>query len=382
MKFEFATAGRILFGPGILREAVPTMAGFGRKALVATGRSPERAGPLLEWLKAAGVETSTFAVAGEPTVGLAEEGVARAREAGAEMVISLGGGSVIDAGKAIAALVKNPGEVMDYLEVIGGGRPLTSPPIPFVAVPTTAGTGAEVTRNAVLGSPDHRVKVSLRSPLMLPRLAIVDPELTRDLPPELTATTGMDALTQLIEPFLSCKANPMTDALCREGISLAANALPGAWRGEDAAAREAMALASLFGGLALANAALGAVHGFAGPLGGMYSAPHGAICAALLPNVMEINLRAVRARGEQRLLDRFDEIAVRLTGQSGAKAADGVAWIREMTESMGIPPLSQWGMSAEEAEVVVEKAEAASSMKGNPLPLTRDELREIFARSL
>lgn len=211
------------------------------------------------------------------------------------MVIGLGGGSVLDAGKAIAALVTNLGNVFDYLEVIGKGQPLVNAPLPFIAIPTTAGTGTEVTRNAVLGSPAHGVKVSLRSPMMLPSLAIVDPELTYGLPPEITASSGLDALTQLIEPFVSVKANPMTDAICREGIRHAAKSLRTVYHnGADASAREGMSLASLFGGLALANAALGAVHGFAGPLGGMLNAPHGAICAKLLPLVMEVNIKVLR----------------------------------------------------------------------------------------
>lgn len=191
----------------------------------------------------------------------------------------------------------NGGDPLDYAEVIGHGRPLERRSLPLIAIPTTAGTGAEVTRNAVIGSPEHRVKVSLRSPLMLPEVAIVDPELTRDLPPALTASTGLDALTQLIEPLVSCRTNPLTDALCRSGIQRAARSLRRAVEhGEDLVAREDMSLASLFSGLALANAALGAVHGLTGPLGGMFEASHGALCASLLPAVMEANVRALRHR--------------------------------------------------------------------------------------
>ena len=263
---------------------------------------------------------SEFHVSGEPTVEVIEAGLEQARDHHSELVISLGGGSVIDAGKAIAALLTNPGQIYDYLEVVGKGKPLTNPSVPYIAIPTTAGTGSEVTRNAVITVADQRVKVSLRSPSMLPRLAIVDPELAFGLPPEITAFTGLDALTQLIEPFLSNAANPMTDALCREGMRYAARSLRQAHdHGDDPEAREGMALASLFGGLALANAKLGAVHGFAGPIGGMFPAPHGAICARLLPLVVEGNLKAIRSRAAQAsTLDRFIEMSRLLTGDQNA----------------------------------------------------------------
>ena len=218
---------------------------------------------------------------------LVRQGVELARREQCDLVIAFGGGSAIDAGKAIAALLANGGELTDYLEVIGKGQPLRHPSVPFIAVPTTAGTGSEVTRNAVLASAEHQVKVSMRSPLMLPRLAVVDPELTLELPPAVTASTGLDALTQLIEPYVSIRANPLTDGFCLEGLRRVSRSLRRAYHaGRDITAREDMSLASLLGGLALANAGLGVVHGFAAPVGGMFHAPHGAICAALLPHGM------------------------------------------------------------------------------------------------
>jgi alcohol dehydrogenase class IV len=282
--FEFTTATRIIFGPGSLADVGAIAANMGRRALLVTGRNQDRIAPLLEQLHGQEVETILFSVPGEPTTAVALAGVQKARESGCGFVISLGGGSVLDTGKAIAALLANGGEPLDYLEVIGRGRPLRKPAAPFIAIPTTAGTGAEVTRNAVLKSTEHQVKVSLRSPTMLPTLALVDPELTASMPPAVTASTGLDALTQVMEPYVSNKANPLTDALCREGMRRAARSLRRAYEdGRDAAAREDMAQASLFGGLALANAKLGAVHGFAGPLGGMFPAPHGVVCARLVP---------------------------------------------------------------------------------------------------
>ncbi len=244
----------------------------------------------------------------------------------ADLVVGMGGGSVIDAAKAIAALLTNPGDPLDYLEVIGRGLPLANACAPMMAIPTTAGTGAEVTRNAVLASPAHRVKVSLRSASMLPDVAIVDPELTLSMPPAVTAATGLDALTQCLEPFVSHLATPLTDGFCREGLARAARSLRRAYHhGSDVAARRDMALASLCGGLALANAKLGAVHGFAGPIGGMFDAPHGAVCARLLPLVMTANVRALEERSPNSpALVRYAEVAKIVTGDADASIADGV----------------------------------------------------------
>jgi alcohol dehydrogenase class IV len=296
------------------------------------------------------------------------------------MVIGIGGGSVLDAAKAISALLTNGGEPLEYLEVIGRGRPISRPAAPFVAIPTTAGPGAEVTRNAVLASPEHRVKVSLRSPHMLPSLALVDPELTYSLPPAVTASTGLDALSQLMEPFVSIHANPLTDALCRAGMARVARSLRRAYETPgDAAAREDMALASLFGGLALANAKLGAVHGFAGPLGGMFPIPHGVICARLLSHVMEANLQALQSRlPDAPALARYDEVGRILTGQESASAADGVAWVQALCSDLEVPPLAQFGLAEADFATIVEKSRDASSMKGNPIPLTEVELTRIL----
>lgn len=383
MRFEFATAGRIIFGAGTLRE-IGTLAGeMGRRAFVVTGRSPGDTGPLLDLLRDKAIETSLFPVEHEPTTDLVRQGVEQARQAGCDVVIGFGGGSAIDTGKAIAALLTNGGDPLDYLEVIGRGQPITQPAAPYIAIPTTAGTGAEVTRNAVLASPEHRVKVSLRSPLILPRVALVDPELTYGLPPHITASTGLDALTQVIEPFVSNKANPMVDALCREGMSRAARSLRRAYEQDDHAARDDMALVSLLGGLALANAGLGAVHGFAGVFGGMYDAPHGATCAALLPHVMTLNLIALQERlPDSEAERRYDEIARILTGDLMASAVDAVVWVRELCQAFNIPPLSTYGLTETDFPDLIARSTAASSMKGNPIVLTPDELHTILARAL
>ncbi|MBN1966813.1 MAG: iron-containing alcohol dehydrogenase [Anaerolineae bacterium] len=383
MHFEFASATRIIFGAGALREVGALAASYGSRALVVT-QAADRAQPLLDLLAAHDVAVELCLIDDEPTTDFAQTGTQQARDTGCEVVIGLGGGSAIDGGKAIAALLTNPGDPLDYLEVIGRGQPITQPAAPYLAIPTTAGTGAEVTRNAVLKSPEHRVKVSLRSPLMLPRLALVDPELTHSMPPGVTASTGLDALTQVMEPFVSAKANPLTDALCREGLVRAARSLRQAYAdGTDTAAREDMALASLFGGLALANAGLGAVHGFAGPLGGMFPAPHGIVCARLLPFVMAANVRALQARApEHPALRRYDEIARLITGRATATAAAGVAWVGELCAALAVPPLRQFGLNEADFPAVVEKSQRASSMKGNPLPLTDEELTAILHRAL
>jgi alcohol dehydrogenase class IV len=384
MRFEFATATRIIFGAGTLQEVGELAAELGRRAFVVTGRSAERAKPLLDFLSGVGIESNIFSVQGEPTTEVARQGTGRARANRCDLVVGFGGGSALDAGKAIAALLTNGGDPLDYLEVIGKGEPLAEPAAPYIAIPTTAGTGAEVTRNAVLVSPEHRVKVSLRSSLMLPRLALVDPELTYSLPPDVTASTGLDALTQVMEPFVSVKANPLTDAVCREGMQRAARSLRIAYeRGDDSSAREDMAIVSLFGGLALANAKLGAVHGFAGPLGGMFPGPHGAICARLLPFVMTVNVRALQEREpESPALRRYDKIAQILTGDTSATADDGVAWVRELCEVLQVPSLAVYGLTRADFPSLIQKAAVASSMQGNPIKLTPEELEEILERAV
>jgi alcohol dehydrogenase class IV len=385
MNFEFATATRIIFGPGKLQETGTIAKTMGSRVLLASGLAEALTQPLVDRLFQAGIESQVFLVSKEPSVDLAQRGVAAARVFSCDLVIGFGGGSAIDTGKAIAALATNLGDPLDYLEVIGKGQPLVNQPLPYIAIPTTAGTGAEVTRNAVLASEEHRVKVSLRSPLMLPKLAIIDPELTLSLPPAITASTGLDALTQCIEPFVSHFANPLTDGLCREGIRRAAKSLRQACEhGEDLEARTNMALAALFGGLALANAKLGAVHGFAGPLGGMYpEAPHGVICGRLLPLVMETNVAALNAREPQNpALARYDEVAQILTGNPRARAADGVAWVQDLANALDVPPLSRFGMIEADFPEIIATSQRASSMKGNPIRLTDIELEKVLERAI
>jgi alcohol dehydrogenase class IV len=384
MQFEFATSNRIVFGSGVLKEVGKASSKMGVRPLVVTGSSPVRAEVLFAILEEVGVEWQVFALEGEPTVDSVNAALQTALENNCDHVIGCGGGSAIDTAKAVSVLLTNPGELIDYLEVIGGGKAIEQPAAPCIAIPTTAGTGAEVTKNAVLGVPNKRVKVSMRSIHMLPRLALVDPELTFSQPPDVTASTGLDALTQLIEPFVSIRANPLTDSLCREGITRAARSLEIAYqRGDDPGAREDMALASLFGGFALANAGLGAVHGFAAPLGGMYKGPHGTFCARLLPLVMEVNLKALKKRDpENPAVGKYTEAARLLTGKSQAKPGDGVTWVERLVGDLKIPGLAEFGVKEIDLPELVRKGASASSMKANPVQLTEEEMEEILYRGL
>lgn len=384
MRFEFSTAGRILFGPGTCKQIPELVASFGSRAFLVRRGTAEQFAPLLDELAARGIACGSFPVPGEPTIDLVQAATAAARATGANVVLAIGGGSVLDTGKAVAALLTNAGDLLDYLEVVGRGQPLRNLAAPCIAVPTTAGTGAEVTFNAVLGVPDRQVKVSMRSPLLLPRWAVVDPVLTWSMPPELTASTGLDALTQLIEAFVSNQANPLTDGVCREGLPRAGRSLRRAFEdGRDAGAREDMSLASLCSGIALANARLGAVHGFAGPLGGMTKAPHGVICGKLLPYVMRANVRALQERAPgSPALARFDEVARFLTGRETASAVDGVAWIADLCSLLRLPGLRRYGLSEQDFSTAVAKARNASSMKGNPVELREEQLLDILRQAL
>jgi len=379
--FEFATAGRVVVGPGRAAELPSVLAGLGSRAVVCTGSHPARHGELLAALT---TPYTVVEVAGEPTVEAARAAAAVAGDHGADAVVAVGGGSVIDLAKAVAMLLANGGDPLDYLEVVGEGRKITERAAPCVAVPTTAGTGAEVTANAVLAAPGERLKASLRSPLMIPSVALVDPLLTVGCPPPVTASAGLDALTQCLEPFVSVRANPVTDSLARAGLRHAASGLRRAYAdGSDLGARASMALCSLLGGMALANAKLGAVHGFAAVIGGIAAVPHGVACAALLAPVVEANVASLRARQpDSPALGRYAEVARLLTGRPDASIVDGLGWIRDTVALLDIPRLWAFGLRPDQADEVVAKAAKASSMQGNPIVLTEDDLHMILAQAV
>jgi alcohol dehydrogenase class IV len=281
-------------------------------------------------------------------------------------------------------LLGNGGDPLDYLEIIGAGRVITQPAVPCVAMPTTAGTGAEVTANAVLASPEHRLKASLRSPLMIPRVALVDPQLTVSCPPPVTAASGLDALTQCLEPLVSPRASPLTDGLASEGLRRAAAGLRAAYAdGEDLAARADMAMCSLLGGMALANAKLGAVHGLAGVIGGIADVPHGIACAALLAPVIDANVQALRSGPPGHpALERYAQAARLLTGDPAASVLDGLAWIRQTLTLLAVPGLAAFGIRPQHADEIAAKALVSSSMQGNPVALSHGDLETILLRAL
>ncbi|HET9128636.1 MAG TPA: iron-containing alcohol dehydrogenase [Propionibacteriaceae bacterium] len=378
MQFSFSAPRQILFGSGVAAQLPDLSAALGRRPFVVTGAHPERLADVLGPL----LDAPGGRVEGEPTVDDVRALTEQARESGAEIVVGVGGGSVIDAAKAVAMLVANGTDPLDHAEVIGEGRPITVPSLPVIAVPTTAGTGSEATANAVVLSPEHGVKVSLRSVTMIPTVALVDPALTLTCPPRTTADSGLDAFTQCLEPFVSWAAGPMTDALAVEGLHRG-EALRRAYEdGSDLAAREEMSLMSLYGGLCLANAKLGAVHGFAGVLGAMTGAAHGAICGALLQPVIEVNIEALRTRDVANpALERYRQAAVAVTGRLDAQPGDLLAWISETLGLLGVPGLRRLGLDPSVHAEVVQKASAASSMKGNPILLTETELFEVLARA-
>ena len=374
--FDLALPRKVVFGPGRAAELAGLVASLGSRVLLCTGSDPSRHRHLLGDVEPVAVVRVTR----EPLVDDARSALDEARAAGADSVVAIGGGSVLDLAKAVAVLLGNGTDPLDHLEVVGRGLPIERPAVPYVAVPTTAGTGAEATANAVLGAPEHGRKASIRSPHMLAAVALVDPLLTLPCPPAVTASSGLDALTQCLEPFVSPKANPATDAVAADGLRRGARSLRRAYEhGDDRAAREDMALCSLFGGIALANAKLGAVHGVAGVVGGMVDAPHGAVCAALLAPVVEANVRALRERDPgSPALDRYAAAARLLTGRDAATVEDAVAWLRETVEALQVPPLRDVGLRPARYAEVAEKSARSSSMQGNPVALTADELVAVL----
>ena len=384
VRFDLAVPADVRFGAGRVSEVPEALSGLGAsRVLVVTGRTTSRADAIRSALTEAGISSIAFGVATEPSIERVRAAMSLLAEAGCDAVLGFGGGSALDVAKAAAVLATSGTDPVEHLEVIGAGRPIDGAGLPCVAVPTTAGTGSEVTRNSVLAG--GGVKASLRSPLMLPKVAVVDPDLLVGLPQPTIAASGMDALSQLIEPLLSERANPFSDALARDGIRRSARSLRRAYEEgmEDAAVREDLALASLFGGMCLANSGLGAVHGIAAAAGARLSAPHGAVCAAVLAAAMEVNVRALRDRTpEHPALLRMAEVATLLTGEPDAALEDAIAWLQELTAALSIPGLASYKLSEEEIPAMVAAAQKASSMRGNPIELSDAEVTEIVTRSL
>jgi alcohol dehydrogenase class IV len=384
VRLDLAVPGDIRFGAGRVSEVPGALADLGAgRVLVVTGRTTSRADAIRSALNEANISSVVFGVTSEPSIERVRAAVDLLLETGCDAVLGFGGGSPLDVAKAVAVLATSGTDPLEHLEVIGAGRPIERPGLPCVAVPTTAGTGSEVTRNSVLSG--SGVKASLRSPLLLPKVALVDPDLLVSVPKPTIAASGMDALSQLIEPLLSQRANPFTDALAREGIRRSARSLRRAYDEgmEDPGVREDLGMASLFSGICLANSGLGAVHGLAAAAGARLSAPHGAVCAAVLAAAIDVNLRALRDRApDHQAVQRITEVATLFTGRPDATAEDAISWLQELTAVLSIPGLASYGLAEAEIDAVVAAAQKASSMRGNPIELGDQEVSEIVTRSL
>jgi alcohol dehydrogenase class IV len=378
MNFGFATVSDIRFGRGTSAGAIEAAAGFSNRVLVVHGKSADRAGWLVDGLATRGLAVETVACPGEPDIVAVEDAVALARRMAPGVVIALGGGAAIDLGKAVAALCPSSHPTLAYLEGVGEGRLLDAAPLPFIAMPTTAGTGAEVTKNAVISVPDAQKKVSLRDVRMLPDIAIVDPALTDGAPASVTFGSGFDAITQVIEPFLSVKASPMTDALCRDAIPRGLAAIRRLSDGDDPKARDDMALTSLLGGMALANAGLGAVHGLAGVIGGRTGAPHGEICAALLPHVLAYDLKAIPQNHPAK--QRLDQVLCWIGAAFDVSPERAPIVLKEQVHGLGIRSIRGLGLKRADIMDIARSARGASSSRTNPMPL-EDVDYEAIVRS-
>jgi len=380
---DFSTANRIIFGAGSLTQLSELLEGIGCRGLFLQKSGLPAINLIHQILQEMKIDCLDISVRGEPDMDRIDQITRQAKEFECDFIIGLGGGSVLDTGKAVAALMTNSGSLLDYLEVVGSGKPLQNKAIPYIAIPTTAGTGSEVTKNAVISVPDQKVKVSMRHNYLLPEIALVDAELTYDLPAKITAFSGMDALTQVIEPYLSKGCNQMVDLFCKDAIPKSGQFLLRAYQQvNDEEARLNLSWVSLMGGLSLANAKLGAVHGLAGPIGGMFNLPHGMICASLLHSAMEVNFQAVlSANPGSPILERFNDVARWLTGRSDAKAEDGILFLQELTRQMNIPRLSEMGVKRENFPEIVMKSKRSSSMKGNPIELSEEQILLIIEKA-
>lgn len=383
-EFSFSTPKQIIFGPGKLASLWDLLPHYGQNILL-VGLASKRHFPIIEpMLKDLNKEWRTCCVQGEPSISSIQEIRRTLIGFSPDLVIAIGGGSVIDTGKILAALTTNPGNLLDYLEVVGRNQPLKNKSIPLIAIPTTAGTGSEVTRNAVLGVPGRRVKVSLRSPFLQADVALVDPELTLSLPQDTTIYSGMDAFTQVIEPYVSIKANCFTDIFCLEAIRTAASVLPGIKQTDkDLNCRTRMSWVSLLGGLCLANAGLGAVHGFAAVIGGMFHAAHGAICASLLPYVIQGNLEGLEKRGQKEsgCYQKYKKIFTIVTGKENISMHEGLDWFMQLVHQLQIPSLKSFGILKKDFSNIIRQAKNASSMKANPVVLEEEELFVVLEKA-
>ncbi len=376
--FQFMTATRIIFGEGSLESSLSIISQYGYSVLLVSGKNAERYAPLTAYLQQQNMRYQHVAVSGEPNITMVEEAAMLGRRFKPDMVIAIGGGSVLDMGKAVAAIIPNQGNVYDYVEVVGRSVPLKAKPLPFIAIPTTASSGSEVTRNAVLKSAQDRVKISLRSPDMLADVAIIDPTLTYGTDPVTSGRGAMDAFTHLMEAYVCGEPNPLTDMICEEGLRRLSRAMIAGCLRDDKKARSDLSFAAMLGGMATTNAKLGAAHGLASALGGKLDAPHSVITARLAPIVMRENIDVAKEAGRSDILQRYKIVSRILTGRKNACVEDGILWVNMMLEKLSIPNLTDFGVCATSFERVAADALKSTAIKGNPIPLTMERLTHIL----
>jgi alcohol dehydrogenase class IV len=392
--FFVANLPEIRFGSGRIVETAEVLTGFGHKALLVTGKRSFLQTPhwpaLLDGLSAKGMSWEHFQVTDEPSPSLVDEAVARFKGHGIQVVAGIGGGSVLDAAKAIAGLLITGNSVLDHLEGVGRGIPYTGPAVPLVAVPTTAGTGSEATKNAVLSERgESGFKKSFRHEQLVARVAIVDPDLLATCPKPLIAADGMDAFTQLLESYVSIKASPFTDALSWSGLEAFRDGFWAAWednRPDAAAGYSRIAYASLLSGITLAQAGLGSVHGLASPLGAFYPIPHGLVCGTLVAEATAINIRALRERAADSVaLTKYGEAGRLLSGDDrldAAAAADAlVDLLRDWTRRLDLQRLGAYGAEESHIPRIVANCRGGS-MQTNPLVLSDREVEELVRARL
>ena len=389
--FSIARLPRLEFGSGAIDKLPAIAASYGKSLLLVTGQrafveSAAGAG-LLARLKAQGFSWQHLRVAGEPSPQFVDNAVAMLRASKIDAVIGIGGGSALDAAKAIAGLLRPGNSVVDHLEGVGPERPFRGPATPFIAVPTTAGTGSEATKNAVLSvQGEGGFKKSFRDEALVAEWALIDPDLLATCPSELIAADGMDAFTQLLESFVSTRANPMTDALARSGIMAVKDSLFSLYREQSAAAREKMAYASLMSGICLAQTGLGAVHGLASPLGAFFPIPHGVVCGTLAAAAAAVNIEAMAAREpDNPALPKYAEIGRRFAMQKGLNGKDAREYLattlRQWQEQLCLPRLSAYRIGAADFPRIVANSRGGS-MRTNPIVLNDAEVARILAARL
>jgi len=388
MQFDLLATPQIYFGTGKVETLGNLISEFGSKALIVGSESALKVINLEKIFTNQNLEYIRFIAKGEPTIELVDRGVAAGLDYKAEVVVGVGGGSALDAGKAIAGIIKNGGSARDYMDVIGKGLKIIHPALPYIAVPTTAGTGTEVTKNAVIKSPEDGYKASIRSPLLVPKVALIDPTLTLSVPSKITASSGLDALCQLIEAYTSNKSNPVTDALALLGIQKAINSLLVAYEdGTNLNAREDMALAALLSGICLANAGLGAVHGFASPLGGSFPIPHGVVCAALLAGVVEQNILSLKpSKTSLQTLVKYAKMGELVIKKPIKYREDDyqiiIDYLKTLTQKLHTPSLSTYGLKETDFPAIIEKVKKSSSYRYNPVKLDDAALSGILRQAL